>query len=133
MALFTNIERGQTPEKMAENDYLMRCESFFLPPSSLSLTLFEASWIAADSLFFAASFAQVSCESSSPLVNPLLLSSSSSFNTSSESSVRLARTLVTPSSTSTLSSRSRLWFGELHLYLHISRVSSRGSRRTVAD
>jgi hypothetical protein len=26
MALFTNIERGQTPEKMAENDYLMRCK-----------------------------------------------------------------------------------------------------------
>lgn len=29
MALFTNIERGGTPEKMAENDYLMKCELSF--------------------------------------------------------------------------------------------------------
>ena len=35
MALFTNIERGQTPEKMAENDYLMRCE-FRLTPDHLA-------------------------------------------------------------------------------------------------
>ncbi len=26
MALFTNIERGGTPVKIAENDYLMKCE-----------------------------------------------------------------------------------------------------------
>lgn len=25
MALFTNIEKGGTPEKIAENDYLMKC------------------------------------------------------------------------------------------------------------
>lgn len=27
MALFSNIEKGGTPEKIAENDYLMKCES----------------------------------------------------------------------------------------------------------
>lgn len=26
LALFANIERGGTPEKIAENDYLMKCE-----------------------------------------------------------------------------------------------------------
>ena len=26
MALFANIEKGGTPEKIAENDYLMKCE-----------------------------------------------------------------------------------------------------------
>jgi len=26
MALFSNIEKGGTPEKIAENDYLMKCE-----------------------------------------------------------------------------------------------------------
>ena len=25
MALFSNIEKGGTPEKIAENDYLMKC------------------------------------------------------------------------------------------------------------
>lgn len=32
MALFANIEKGGTPEKIAENDYLMKCESFQLGP-----------------------------------------------------------------------------------------------------
>jgi len=27
MALFANIEKGGTPEKIAENDYLMKCKS----------------------------------------------------------------------------------------------------------
>jgi exportin-2 (importin alpha re-exporter) len=27
MALFANIEKGGTPEKIAENDYLMKCTS----------------------------------------------------------------------------------------------------------
>lgn len=26
MAVFGQIEKGQTPEKIAENDYLMKCE-----------------------------------------------------------------------------------------------------------
>ena len=26
LALFANIEKGGTPEKIAENDYLMKCE-----------------------------------------------------------------------------------------------------------
>lgn len=26
MALFANIEKGGTPEKIAENDYLMKCK-----------------------------------------------------------------------------------------------------------
>jgi len=26
MALFSNIEKGGTPEKIAENDYLMKCK-----------------------------------------------------------------------------------------------------------
>jgi hypothetical protein len=28
MAIFTNIEKGTTPEKISENDYLMKCERF---------------------------------------------------------------------------------------------------------
>lgn len=33
MALFSNVEKGGTPEKIAENDYLMKCKGFY-PPSS---------------------------------------------------------------------------------------------------
>jgi exportin-2 (importin alpha re-exporter) len=29
MALFSNIEKGGTPEKIAENDYLMKCKLTF--------------------------------------------------------------------------------------------------------
>jgi exportin-2 (importin alpha re-exporter) len=31
MALFSNIEKGGTPEKIAENDYLMKCQLIFAP------------------------------------------------------------------------------------------------------
>ena len=36
MALFTNIQKGDTPEKIAENDYLMKCE-VILPATHPSL------------------------------------------------------------------------------------------------
>jgi len=32
MALFRNIQSGATPEKLAENDYLMKCASLALAP-----------------------------------------------------------------------------------------------------
>lgn len=34
MALFANIEKGGTPEKIAENDYLMKCMYSFLTTSA---------------------------------------------------------------------------------------------------
>lgn len=35
MALFANIEKGGTPEKISENDYLMKCE--FMPSHGVSV------------------------------------------------------------------------------------------------
>lgn len=37
MALFNNIEKGGTPEKIAENDYLMKCRWTMRTPHHLTL------------------------------------------------------------------------------------------------